>query len=62
MISVQEAQSFIHSFTNQNIVIKMATEDVTPGFVLAEDVLSLENVPNYRASIMDGYAFIGKVI
>lgn len=32
------------------------------GAVLDEDVVAVEAVPGYRASILDGYAVIGNVI
>jgi len=32
------------------------------GTVLDEDVVAVEAVPGYRASILDGYAVIGNVI
>lgn len=41
-------------------VISMPVSQFLPGYVLAENVSSLEPVPGYRASIVDGYAVHGK--
>lgn len=40
------------------MTIKIGGEDVC-GHVLAQDVVAPDNVPSFRASIMDGYAVLG---
>lgn len=40
--------------------ISVPVSQFLPGYVLAEDVFSLEPVPGYRASVVDGYAVHGK--
>ncbi|KAJ2365858.1 hypothetical protein H4S01_003019 [Coemansia sp. RSA 2610] len=39
-------------------VRRVGLAELAPGHVLAEDVAAQENVPGYRASVMDGYAMI----
>ena len=58
IVSVAEALSLIESHTPppETILAKVGTDLV--GAVLAEDVRAAENVPAFRASIVDGYAAV----
>ncbi|KAI8641902.1 MoaB/Mog domain-containing protein [Parasitella parasitica] len=56
LIPVEEAHKIIAKHANTLNVISMPVTQFLPGYVLAEDVCSLEPVPGYRASIVDGYA------
>ncbi|KAI9025021.1 MoaB/Mog domain-containing protein [Phycomyces nitens] len=56
MVTVSEAQAIIATFSLPigTVSCKLGVDMV--GRVLAEDLTALENVPGYRASVMDGYA------
>ncbi|KAK8161152.1 hypothetical protein BKA80DRAFT_204772 [Phyllosticta citrichinensis] len=56
MLSVEEALSLIAEHTPHPVVVKIPLNDKAIGCVLAEDILAPENVPAFRASIVDGYA------
>ncbi|KAL0072898.1 MoaB/Mog domain-containing protein [Phycomyces blakesleeanus] len=56
MVSVSEAQSIVSSYTLPIGTISCELGAGLAGRVLAEDISAVENVPGYRASIMDGYA------
>ncbi|KAG9294129.1 hypothetical protein G9A89_021488 [Geosiphon pyriformis] len=58
MLSVEEAMSIIDSYTNVLGTIELPVDNNLIGHVFAKDVPALENVPGYRASIVDGYAVI----
>lgn len=60
LISVDEAQKLVleHS-TALNAVLMPVSQFLASGYVLAEDVKSIEPVPGYRASVVDGYAVYG---
>lgn len=61
LISVGDAQDLVDQHTKQLNVINMpVSQFLASGYVLAEDVQSIEPVPGYRASIVDGYAVYGK--
>ncbi|CEI91224.1 Putative Molybdenum cofactor biosynthesis protein gephyrin (Fragment) [Rhizopus microsporus] len=57
LISVDKAQKLVleHS-TALNAVLMPVSQFLASGYVLAEDVKSIEPVPGYRASVVDGYA------
>ncbi|ORE08481.1 hypothetical protein BCV72DRAFT_89270 [Rhizopus microsporus var. microsporus] len=57
LISVEEAQKLVlgHS-TALNAVLMPVSQFLASGYILAEDVKSIEPVPGYRASMVDGYA------
>ncbi|TQS31341.1 hypothetical protein Golomagni_08380, partial [Golovinomyces magnicellulatus] len=58
MVSVDDALSMIAEHTpNAQIVTQNVNENII-GSVLAEDVKANENVPAFRASIVDGYAVV----
>ena len=61
MITVDEALNIV--VNNANILgsITVPVNENLIGMVLAEDVYAREPVPGYRASILDGYAVIGKI-
>ncbi|KAI9478743.1 MAG: MoaB/Mog domain-containing protein [Benjaminiella poitrasii] len=56
LISVEKAHEIIAKHSNLLNTITMPVSQFLTGFVLAEDVQSLEPVPGYRASTVDGYA------
>ncbi|KAG0768310.1 hypothetical protein G6F60_000803 [Rhizopus arrhizus] len=57
LISVGDAQDLVDQHTKQLNVINMpVSQFLASGYILAEDVQSIEPVPGYRASIVDGYA------
>lgn len=56
MLSVDEALGLIAEYTPQPTVVKIPLNDKAIGCVLAEDIKAPENVPAFRASIVDGYA------
>lgn len=61
LISVGDAQDLVDQHTKQLNVINMpVSQFLASGYILAEDVQSIEPVPGYRASIVDGYAVYGK--
>lgn len=59
MLSMGSAFDLINKHTPlSNIVEVSITDPLLPGSIVAEDVLAPINVPNFRASIVDGYAVI----
>ncbi|KAK5624952.1 hypothetical protein RRF57_000668 [Xylaria bambusicola] len=58
MLSVDEALQKIKEFTPPSEVIASKVDTSLAGRVLAEDVSARENVPGFRASIVDGYAVV----
>ena len=58
MLPVEEALALIHEHTPAPLVISSKTDTALVGAVLAEDVKATENVPAFRASIVDGYAVV----
>lgn len=60
MISVEEALAIIERETPSPRVEEVPVEEDLVGHVLAKDVYANEDVPAYRASIVDGYAVIAK--
>jgi len=60
MISVDDALNIISVEANPLETIEVPVDENLVGYVVAEDIVSLEPVPGYRASILDGYAVIGK--
>ncbi|KAI1102222.1 gephyrin [Jackrogersella minutella] len=58
MLSVDDALSQIKEQTPQPEIITSKVDRSLPGHVLAEDVQARENVPAFRASIVDGYAVV----
>lgn len=65
MIPMSEAEDLVskHATTRQQLIanepISMPVSEELIGHVLAEDAVSVEPVPGYRASIVDGYAVRG---
>lgn len=65
IIPMSDAEALVrkHSTTRQRIIaddpISMQVSESLIGHVLAEDAVSVEPVPGYRASIVDGYAVRG---
>ncbi|KAL1890350.1 hypothetical protein Sste5346_008352 [Sporothrix stenoceras] len=58
MLSVDEALQKIEDFTPGYVeAVRPVNEDLV-GHVLAEDVFAAEDVPAFRASIVDGYAVV----
>jgi gephyrin len=43
-------------------IISVPVSQFLPGHVLAEDAISVEPVPGYRASVVDGYAIHGNIL
>ncbi|KAI1660896.1 hypothetical protein F4813DRAFT_267299 [Daldinia decipiens] len=58
MLSVNNALSKIKDHTPLPEVVTLKVDRSLPGHVLAEDVQARENVPAFRASIVDGYAVV----
>ncbi|KAI1807218.1 hypothetical protein F4811DRAFT_550173 [Daldinia bambusicola] len=58
MLSVDDALSKIKEHTPQPEVVTIKVDTLLPGHILAEDVRARENVPAFRASIVDGYAVV----
>ncbi|KPM43593.1 hypothetical protein AK830_g2969 [Neonectria ditissima] len=58
MLSVDDALALIAELTPEPEVITAKVDGAIIGSVLAEDVSARENVPAFRASIVDGYAYI----
>ncbi len=56
MISVHEAKSLVLSHTPPPVPVRVPLERAT-GLVLAEDIFSPLDIPPFRQSSMDGYAF-----
>ncbi|KAI8958700.1 hypothetical protein F5Y11DRAFT_29685 [Daldinia sp. FL1419] len=58
MLSVDDALSKIKDYTPLPEAATLKVDNSLPGHVLAEDVQARENVPAFRASIVDGYAVV----
>lgn len=58
MLSVEDALSLISEHTPEAEVATLKVDEHIVGSVLAEDVRARENVPAFRASIVDGYAVV----
>ncbi|CDK29225.1 unnamed protein product [Kuraishia capsulata CBS 1993] len=59
MVSVEESYKLISQHTPESEAITMnVQDDLFVGSVVAEDVLAPVSVPNFRASIVDGYAVV----
>lgn len=58
MISVDDALSLIAEHTPSPEVVTAKVDETIVNSVLAEDVQARENVPAFRASIVDGYAVV----
>ncbi|KAJ0115352.1 hypothetical protein J7T55_012630 [Diaporthe amygdali] len=58
MLSVEDALALIHDHTPAPVVVSAKTDTALVGATLAEDVKATENVPAFRASIVDGYAVV----
>jgi len=54
---VQQARQYIRDYLNPVAATEILALRETLGRILAEDILSTANVPNYDNSAMDGYAF-----
>ena len=61
MITVDEALNIVANHADILGTITVPVNENLIGMVLAEDVYAKEPVPGYRASIIDGYAVIGKL-
>ncbi|CAK7200268.1 hypothetical protein SEUCBS139899_002959 [Sporothrix eucalyptigena] len=58
MLSVDEALGRIDEFTPGSVEAERPVNEDLVGFVLARDVYAAEDVPAFRASIVDGYAVV----
>ncbi|KAK5998263.1 Molybdopterin adenylyltransferase [Cladobotryum mycophilum] len=58
MVSVDDALAMIAEYTPESQVDTAKVDEKMVGSVLAEDVKARENVPAFRASIVDGYAVV----
>lgn len=58
MLSVEDALALIQENTPDPVVVTCKVDTDLVGAVLAEDVKANENVPAFRASIVDGYAVV----
>lgn len=58
LLSVAEATARIIQQTSRTAIVSLPVNAALVGHVLAEDVVAAENVPAYRASIVDGYAVL----
>lgn len=59
MIEVQEALDLIDRFTSRSKSVRRSVDAGLNGLILAEDVFSTVNLPEFRQSSMDGYAING---
>ncbi|KAG5459042.1 MAG: MoaB/Mog domain-containing protein [Olpidium bornovanus] len=59
LVDVEDAMRIISRYSTRLDARELPVDDDLTGFVLAEDVVALESVPGYRASVVDGYAVIG---
>lgn len=59
MIEVQEALDLIDRFTSRSKSVRRSVDADLNGLILAEDVFSTVNLPEFRQSSMDGYAING---
>jgi gephyrin len=62
LIHVDKALEIVSDHAKLLNVISVPVSQFLPGYVLAEDVVSLEPVPGYRASVVDGYAVHGECL
>lgn len=58
LLSVDEALQQIAKQTPEPVTVRASVDEALVGSVLAENVTANENVPAFRASIVDGYAII----
>lgn len=59
MIEVSEAFNLINRYTpDSEIEVKQINDPLITGYIVAEDLYASINAPNFRASIVDGYAVI----
>ena len=58
MLSVEDALALIKEHTPESEIVTTKVDTGLVGSVLAEDVKAKENVPAFRASIVDGYAVV----
>lgn len=58
MVTVDDALSKISEHTPDPDVVTVKVDETIVGSVLADDVKARENVPAFRASIVDGYAVV----
>ncbi|QIW99180.1 hypothetical protein AMS68_004698 [Peltaster fructicola] len=58
MLPVKDALQIIAEHSPAPVAITATVNDSLIGHILAEDVVARENVPAFRASIVDGYAII----
>ena len=58
MLSVDDALAIIAEHTPKPRVVRRKVDEAIVGSVLAESVRARENVPAFRASIVDGYAVV----
>jgi gephyrin len=58
MLSVEDALAEIRRHTPAPQIIRAQVNENLINYILAEDVVAAENVPAFRASIVDGYAVI----
>jgi len=59
MIEVQEALDLIDRFTSRSKSVRRPVDASLNGLILAEEVFSTVNLPEFRQSSMDGYAING---
>jgi len=59
MIEVQEARDLIDRFTSRSKSVRRPVDASLNGLILAEEVFSTVNLPEFRQSSMDGYAING---
>lgn len=58
MLAVDDALSLVAQYTPEPEVVTLKVDEGIVGSVLASDVTAKENVPAFRASIVDGYAVV----
>ncbi|KAJ2157949.1 hypothetical protein GGF46_004137 [Coemansia sp. RSA 552] len=58
MIAVDKALDLVLSNITMMEAKELSLAEIRQGQVIAQDVVAQENVPGYRASIMDGYAVV----
>lgn len=58
MLDVDDALALVNEHTPRPVAVETKVDESLVGAVLAEDVKATENVPAFRASIVDGYAVV----
>lgn len=61
ILPVSDALDIVLSHSSTLEPIECSLAEISPGFILAQDIFAKDPLPPFRASIMDGYAVIAEV-